>query len=162
LYRDGRTAADKKKSRAEFRRKTKKFREDISKRENMGYDGVRDEYTCANNKKLRAAGTERRVSKSGYESEVTVYGCEDCEGCGLREGCTSSKKDRKCEQTTPQDTTGAVRHIAAPVKTKSFLKTSLFRVSAPVLGIALSLPGNREGKTAGRDGEQPDSRGNEP
>jgi hypothetical protein len=79
------------------RRKTKKFREDISKRENMGYDGIRDEYTCANNKKLPVVGTERRVSKSGYESEVTVYACEGCEGCGLREGCTASKKDRQME-----------------------------------------------------------------
>ncbi|MDR2094133.1 MAG: transposase, partial [Treponema sp.] len=31
------------------RLKTKKFREDISKRENMSYDGMRDEYTCGNN-----------------------------------------------------------------------------------------------------------------
>jgi transposase len=79
------------------RRKTKKFREDISKRENMAYDEERDEYTCANNKKLVAVGTERRVSKSGYESEVTVYGCEECSGCGLRERCTASKKNRRME-----------------------------------------------------------------
>jgi hypothetical protein len=63
----------------------------------MGYDDIRDEYTCANNKKLRAAGTERRVSKSGYESEVTVYACQECEGCPLRERCTTSKKDRQME-----------------------------------------------------------------
>jgi transposase len=81
------------------RRKTKKFREDISKRENMAYDRIRDEYTCGNGKKLRAARTERRVSKSGYESEVTVYACQECEGCPLRERCTTSKKDRQMEVT---------------------------------------------------------------
>jgi transposase len=79
------------------RRKTKKFREDISKRENMGYDGIRDEYTCANKKKLRAVRTESRMSKSGYESEVTVYECEGCSGCPVREGCTASKKNRQLE-----------------------------------------------------------------
>jgi hypothetical protein len=55
------------------RLKTQKFREDISKRENMSYDVMRDEYICANNKKLRVIETETRVSKSGYEGEVTVY-----------------------------------------------------------------------------------------
>jgi transposase len=79
------------------RMKTGKFRNDISKRENMEYDGIRDEYTCANNKKLRVAGTERRVSKSGYESEVTVYESEGCEDCPFRERCTASKKNRRME-----------------------------------------------------------------
>jgi transposase len=78
-------------------RKTKKFREDISKRENMAYDRIRDEYTCANNRKLRATGTETRVSKSGYESTVTVYESEGCEGCPVRERCTASSKNRRME-----------------------------------------------------------------
>jgi hypothetical protein len=77
------------------RMKTGKFKKDISKRENMAYDRIRDEYTCANNKKLRAARTETRVGKSGHESEVTVYVCEDCRGCPLRERCASSKKNRE-------------------------------------------------------------------
>jgi transposase len=79
------------------RMKTGKFKNDISKRENMEYDGIREEYTCANNKKLRAVGTEKRVSKSGYESEVTVYESEGCEGCPFRERCTASKKNRRME-----------------------------------------------------------------
>ena len=63
----------------------------------MAYDPERDEYTCANNKKLRVSGMEKRVSKSGYESEVTVYACEDCEGCSFREKCTASKQNRRME-----------------------------------------------------------------
>jgi hypothetical protein len=35
------------------------------------------------------------VSKSGYESEVTVYACGNCDGCPVREGCTASKKNRE-------------------------------------------------------------------
>jgi transposase len=77
------------------RLKTKQFKEDISKRENMSYDGMRDEYTCANKKKLRVVGSETWVSKSGdYESEVTIY---ECEGCPLRERCTTSPKNRRME-----------------------------------------------------------------
>jgi transposase len=79
------------------RMKTKKFREDISKRENMKYDETRDEYTCAHGKKLRAVRIETRVSRSGYESEVTVYGCEECCGCPVRERCTASKTNREME-----------------------------------------------------------------
>jgi transposase len=79
------------------RMKTGKFKKDISKRENMAYDGIRDEYTCANAHKLRSVRTEIRVSKSGYESGATVYESEDCEGCPLRERCTASKKNRQME-----------------------------------------------------------------
>jgi transposase len=79
------------------RKKTKKFREDISKRENMGYDQIRDEYICGNNQRLRAVRTETRVSTSGYESEVTVYVCQECGGCPVREQCTASKTNRQME-----------------------------------------------------------------
>jgi transposase len=79
------------------RRKKGKFKKDISKRENMSYDRVRDEYTCANSKKLREVRSETRVSKSGYEIEVTVYACEECGGRPLRERCTTSKKNRQME-----------------------------------------------------------------
>jgi hypothetical protein len=55
------------------------------------------EYTCGNNKKLRVIGMETRVSKSGYESEVTVYESEGCEGCPVWERCTTSPKNRRLE-----------------------------------------------------------------
>jgi hypothetical protein len=38
-----------------------------------------------------AVGVEKRVSKTGYESEVTRYECEDCTGCVLKEKCTKGK-----------------------------------------------------------------------
>ena len=79
------------------RMKTKQFRDDIGKRENMAYDEILDEYTCANKKKLRPAGTGVRVSRSGCESEVMIYECGDCEGCPMREKCTASKKNRRME-----------------------------------------------------------------
>jgi transposase len=77
--------------------KKAKFKKDISKRENMHYDSTKDEYTCHNNKKLKPIGTKLRKSKSGYEAEVTVYECENCENCELKPKCTRAKANRKME-----------------------------------------------------------------
>jgi hypothetical protein len=54
----------------------------------MQYDAAKDEYTCQNQKRLVAIRTETRLSNTNYESEITIitiYECEDCEGCPLRE-----------------------------------------------------------------------------
>lgn len=77
--------------------KKAKFKKDISKRENMRYDSTKDEYTCYNNKKLKPIGTKIRKSKSGYEAEVTVYECENCENCEFKPKCTRAKANRKME-----------------------------------------------------------------
>jgi hypothetical protein len=77
------------------RMKRGKFKKDVSKRENMGYDETRDEYTCGNNKTPRAVRSEIRVGKGGYESEAMVYACENCGGRPAREGCRASKKNRE-------------------------------------------------------------------
>jgi hypothetical protein len=63
----------------------------------MGYDSIRDEYTWANNKKLRMVRTDTRAGKSGYESEARVYECGDCEGCPVRERCRASTKSRQMD-----------------------------------------------------------------
>jgi len=76
---------------------TRKFKNNISKRENMAYNAETDEYTCANGKQLRLIGISKRKSKTGYESEVTVYECESCEGCPHKEKCTKAKGNRRME-----------------------------------------------------------------
>lgn len=77
------------------RSKKRKYKNDKKLRENMAYDVEKDEYTCQNGKKLRAIFTKKRKSKSGYESEVTVYECESCEGCPHKSSCTKAKGNRK-------------------------------------------------------------------
>jgi transposase len=62
------------------RSKTKKYKSNMVRRENMLYDPDLDEYTCQAGKKLRAVYTGKRKSKSGFESEITYYECESCEG----------------------------------------------------------------------------------
>lgn len=75
--------------------KKRSFNQDISKRENMGYDETADTYTCYAGKKLKPLFIKKRKSKSGYESEVTVYECEDCTGCPYKEKCTRVKGNKR-------------------------------------------------------------------
>lgn len=79
------------------RSKTKKYKSNMALRENMVYDEALDEYTCQNGKKLKATYTGKRKSKSGFESEVTYYECESCDGCTYKKQCTRSKGTRKIQ-----------------------------------------------------------------
>jgi transposase len=75
--------------------KTRKFKNDISKWENMAYNPETDEYTCADGRQLKPIGTINKKSGSGYVSELTVYECESCAGCPLKEKCTKAKGNRQ-------------------------------------------------------------------
>lgn len=79
------------------RSKRRKFKSNMHLRENMPYDAGKDEYTCPNGKKLRAVYTGKRTSKSGFESEITYYECESCEGCPHKKNCTRAKGSRKMQ-----------------------------------------------------------------
>jgi len=79
------------------RSKTRKFKSNMSLRENMPYDENADEYTCQNGKKLVAVYTGTKKSKSGFESEVTFYECESCAGCSHKKSCTKAKGNRKLQ-----------------------------------------------------------------
>ena len=75
--------------------KKRSFKNIISKRENMIYDEINDEYTCHNNKKLKVIGESTRRSKSGYEADVTLYECENCADCTYKLKCTKAKGNKK-------------------------------------------------------------------
>jgi transposase len=76
------------------RSKTKKYKSNMALRENMPYDAELDEYTCQAGKKLRSVYVGKRKSKTGFESEITYYECEDCDGCSYKKKCTRSKGNR--------------------------------------------------------------------
>jgi transposase len=78
-------------------KKKRGFKKNISKHENMGYDTEKDEYICANGKRLQPIGLTTKKSKSGYKSEITVYECESCVGCPLKDKCTKSKSNRRIQ-----------------------------------------------------------------
>ena len=75
--------------------KKRRFKKDISKRENMCYEEETDSYICHAGKRLRASFTKTQKSKNGYKSEVTVYESENCTGCPHKEKCTRSKKNKR-------------------------------------------------------------------
>lgn len=79
------------------RSKMRKFKSNMALRENMVYDKLKDEYTCQNGKRLKAVYAGKRVSKSGFESEITYYECESCEGCKYKKDCTRAKGNRKMQ-----------------------------------------------------------------
>ena len=79
------------------RSKTRKFKNNMALRENMPYDVKNDEYTCQNGKKLKSVYTGIRKSKSGFESEITYYECESCDGCPHKKSCTRAKGNRKMQ-----------------------------------------------------------------
>ena len=68
-------------------KKTRKYRTDISRRENMAYDAETDTYTCANGKAITFDSVKKKKSQNGFETETSVYSCKDCVGCPLKEKC---------------------------------------------------------------------------
>ena len=67
--------------------KTRKFKKDISKRENMDYDSETDSYTCKNGKKLLAVSKRKQKTATSYQREVTIYECESCHECPFKKDC---------------------------------------------------------------------------
>ena len=77
------------------RSKMKKFKSNMALRENMAYDAQKDECTCQAGQKLRAKYVGKRKSKSGFESEITYYECDDCSACPHKKTCTRAKGNRQ-------------------------------------------------------------------
>lgn len=71
--------------------KTRKYRKDISRKENMPYDPEGDFYTCMNGSQLKACYTKKRKTASGYLREETIYRCDDCLGCPHKSECIKGK-----------------------------------------------------------------------
>ena len=62
----------------------------------MAYNQESDTYICHAGKELRVIYLKKQRSKSGYESEVTVYECEDCTGCPYIEKSRMSGLEAIC------------------------------------------------------------------
>jgi len=74
--------------------KTRKYRTDISRRENMKYDTNQDIYICKNQKHLEVTGTKKSKSKTGYVSEKTCYSCKDCKDCPYKTSCIKGNNSK--------------------------------------------------------------------
>ncbi|WP_353933934.1 transposase, partial [uncultured Clostridium sp.] len=74
--------------------KTRKYKNDISRIENMDYDAESDLFICQNGKKLKMSGTKFLKSKTGYKSEKTIYICEDCSDCNYKNKCIKGNNSK--------------------------------------------------------------------
>ncbi len=79
-------------------KKKKKYRTDISRRENMDYNEKDDTYTCAEGKMLIKTGTRKSKTSTGYVSEKTIYECSACKGCPRKAECIRSKSKTPLEE----------------------------------------------------------------
>lgn len=92
--------------------KTRRYKNDIGKIENMEYDAESDVYICRNAKRLMVDHVRHSKNKTGYVSEKTIYKCEDCSGCPYKAECI---KGNNCK--TPLEERTKTVHVS-----KTFLK----------------------------------------
>ncbi|AJQ25740.1 hypothetical protein JBW_04020 [Pelosinus fermentans JBW45] len=78
--------------------KTKKYRADIGKRENMHYNAKTDSYLCHMGRPIQAAYEKKTRSKAGYPIVTTVYTCPDCAGCPHKAQCIKGASKTPLEE----------------------------------------------------------------
>ena len=79
-------------------KKRRKYKTDISRRENMAYDAQTDTYTCANGKPLVFDHIRKTRSSAGFPLETAVYKCSECQGCPLKDKCIKGRSKMPLEQ----------------------------------------------------------------
>ena len=72
--------------------KSKKYRDDIGKRENMDYLESEDVYICKNGKRLIRGKDATRKYESGYQDILHTYICNECTGCPYSSQCINGRK----------------------------------------------------------------------
>jgi transposase len=78
--------------------KTKKYKTDIGKRENMPYNAKTDSYTCHLGYPIQAAYEKKTKSKAGYPIATTVYTCSECAGCPHKAQCIKGTSKTPLEE----------------------------------------------------------------
>ena len=76
-------------------RKTRKYKQNIYRVENLSYDENGDFFICPNGKKLNHAYDSKRKTQNGYEVVKSYYICENCKGCPHREKCYKGKYENR-------------------------------------------------------------------
>lgn len=67
--------------------KTRNYQNDIGRIENMDYRADGDYYQCKNSRRLEVAYVRHSKTKTGYQSEKTVYKCSNCKDCPYKTEC---------------------------------------------------------------------------
>jgi hypothetical protein len=78
--------------------KTRKYKSDLGRRENMAYDEQGDSYQCSMGYALTNAGVKKTKSAAGYPIETTIYECAACSGCPSKEKCVKPGGKKPIEE----------------------------------------------------------------
>jgi len=73
--------------------KTKKYKQNIYRIENMVYDKEKDEFICANGKRLHYVYSEKQKPEDKYKKDIRHYRTESCEGCPHKGKCYKAKSE---------------------------------------------------------------------
>ena len=76
-------------------KKTRKYKRNIYRVENLSYDEIGDYFTCPNGKRLNHAYDSKSKTKNDYEIIKSYYICESCEGCPHRDKCYKGKYENR-------------------------------------------------------------------
>ena len=93
--------------------KTRKYRKDIGRMENMEYDEESDCYYCRNGQALTVQYEKKEKTASGYLRTVTVYRSSDCSGCPFKTECI---KGNNCK--TSMEERQKVLYVSKKMKEK--------------------------------------------
>ena len=103
--------------------KTRAYKQDISRMENMEYNADNDTYHCQNGQLLTAQYEKKEKTASGYKRTVTVYRCNHCHGCPFKSECI---KGNNCK--TPMEERQKVLYVSKVMKEKR--KETLDRITS--------------------------------
>lgn len=67
--------------------KTRKYKQNPGRKENMTYNPDEDFYICKNNKKLTVSYERKQKTASGYIRTTTIYECKECKECPFKSKC---------------------------------------------------------------------------
>lgn len=76
---------------------SKKFKNDITRVENLHYNTEEDYFVCPMGQHMQPIEKAKRKSEAGYQYEVTIYQAWNCNGCPLNGACHKQKGNRKIE-----------------------------------------------------------------
>lgn len=80
--------------------KTRKYRNDEFRVENLKYNSDTNSYNCKSGQELKYIYTQTTKSANGYEIQKDIYRNESCAGCPYREKCHKSKNDYRTIKTS--------------------------------------------------------------
>ena len=74
-----------------------KFKQDISRVENLHYNNTADYFVCPMGQRMLPVRESTRESKLGYISEITRYRAQNCQNCPINGACHKQQGNREIQ-----------------------------------------------------------------